>query len=105
LIDSNLQPYLTLSEAINDLPFIKSGEESFEYISNPLNDFQILMRQNAPKKLLDHNAPKNNEKLIKIMESLPDGGTPQDLPQEMRPSSGFANTYCRLWWNTDQAQH
>ena len=33
------------------------------------------------------------------MENLPDGGTPQDLPQEMRPSSGFANTYCRLWWN------
>jgi DNA (cytosine-5)-methyltransferase 1 len=33
------------------------------------------------------------------MEKLPDGGTPNDLPEELRPKSGFANTYCRLWWN------
>ena len=57
------------------------------------------MRKNASLKINDHNAPKNNENLIKIMEILPDGGTPQDLPEELRPKSGFANTYCRLWWN------
>ena len=33
------------------------------------------------------------------MELLPDGGTPEDLPKELRPTSGFKNTYCRLWWN------
>lgn len=33
------------------------------------------------------------------MENLPDGGTPKDLSEELRPISGFANTYCRLWWN------
>ncbi|MDQ7060183.1 MAG: DNA cytosine methyltransferase [Sulfurimonas sp.] len=32
------------------------------------------------------------------MECLPDGGTPQDIPEELRPKSGFKNTYCRLWW-------
>ena len=32
------------------------------------------------------------------MECLPDGGTPQDAPEELRPTSGFKNTYCRLWW-------
>jgi DNA (cytosine-5)-methyltransferase 1 len=32
------------------------------------------------------------------MEMLPDGGTPEDLPENLRPKSGFANTYCRLWW-------
>ncbi|UXM84573.1 DNA cytosine methyltransferase [Methanococcus aeolicus] len=95
----SLKPYLTLSEAISDLPFIKSGEESFEYATEPQNEFQKMMRKNAPKKLMDHNAPKNNEKLIKLMEKLPDGGTPKDLPEELRPKSGFANTYCRLWWN------
>jgi len=99
LFDSDLKPYLTLSEAIGDLPFIKSGEESFEYASEPQNEFQRLMRIDAPKKLMDHNAPKNNEKLVKIMELLPDGGTPQDLPEELRPKRGFKNTYCRLWWN------
>jgi len=99
LLTQYLKPYLTLSEAISDLPFIKSGEEGFDYSEAPKNDFQKLMRKNAPKKLKDHNAPRNNEKLVKIMEELPDGGTPQDLPENLRPKSGFANTYCRLWWN------
>lgn len=94
-----LKPHLTLEEAISDLPFIKSGEESFEYISEPQNEFQRLMRVNAPEKLMDHNAPNNNAKLVKIMELLPDGGTPEDLPKELRPTSGFKNTYCRLWWS------
>jgi len=99
LFETELNPYLTLAEAISDLPFIKSGEESFEYATPPQNDFQKIMRKNAPKKLMDHNAPKNNEKLVQIMELLPDGGTPQDLPEKLRPKSGFKNTYCRLWWN------
>ena len=98
LFNSNLKPYLTLSEAISDLPFIKSGEESFKYNGEPNNNFQKLMRKNAPKKLMYHNAPKNNDKLVKLMECLPDGGTPQDVPKELRPKSGFKNTYCRLWW-------
>jgi len=99
LFNTNLKPYLTLQEAISDLPFIKSNEESFEYATKPQNSFQQLMRENAPKKLMEHKAPKNNEKLVKLMESLPDGGTPLDIPKELRPKSGFKNTYCRLWWN------
>ena len=98
LFKKGLKPYLTLEEAISDLPFIKSSEESFEYASTPKNDFQKIMRLNAPKRLMDHNAPNNNEKLVKIMEMLPDGGTPEDLPESLRPTSGFKNTYCRLWW-------
>lgn len=99
LFGNRLQPYLTLEEAISDLPFIKSGEERFEYASEPQNEFQKMMRVNAPEKLMDHNAPNNNAKLVKMMELLPDGGTPEDLPKELRPTSGFKNTYCRLWWN------
>lgn len=99
LFKKDLKSYLTLEDAISDLPFIKSGEESFNYASEPKNEFQTMMRKNAPQKLMDHNAPKNNAKLIKMMELLPDGGTPDDLPKNLRPSSGFKNTYCRLWWN------
>jgi len=98
LFKRTLKPYLTLEEAISDLPFIKSGEESFEYASEPKNGFQKFMRRNAPEKLMDHNAPNNNTKLVKMMELLPDGGTPEDLPENLRPTSGFKNTYCRLWW-------
>lgn len=98
LFNNKLKPYLTLEEAVSDLPFIKSAEESFEYATEPKNDFQKIMRKNAPKKVMDHSAPRNNEKLVKMMELLPDGGTPEDLPEELRPTSGFKNTYCRLWW-------
>jgi DNA (cytosine-5)-methyltransferase 1 len=98
-VSSNKKQYPTLSDDISYLPLIKSGDESFEYATTPRNDFQKLMRKNAPKNLLDHNSPKNNPSLVKIMENLPDGGTPMDLPIDMRPKSGFANTYCRLWWN------
>jgi len=98
IFNQDLKPYLTLSEAISDLPFIKSNEESFEYSTKAHNDFQRQMRKDSPKKLMDHNSPKNNEKLVKLMECLPDGGTPQDAPEELRPTSGFKNTYCRLWW-------
>jgi DNA (cytosine-5)-methyltransferase 1 len=98
LFIGDLKPYLTLAQAISDLPFIKSGEESFEYSSDAKNEFQKLMRENAPKQLMDHNAPKNSQALVKLMESLPDGGTPKDIPEKLRPKSGFANTYCRLWW-------
>jgi len=98
IFNQGLKPYLTLAEAISDLPFIKSNEESFNYSSEAKNTFQKLMRLNAPKRLMDHKAPNNNDKLVQLMECLPDGGTPKDAPKSLRPKSGFKNTYCRLWW-------
>lgn len=94
-----MMPYVTLSEAIGDLPFIKPGEQSVNYLKNPYTDFQKLMRKKSPKYLMDHSASKNNSNLIRLMELLPDWGTPKDLPIELRPKSGFSNTYCKLWWN------
>jgi DNA (cytosine-5)-methyltransferase 1 len=96
---NNLLPYLSLGEAISDLPFIKSNEEGVNYLSEPKNEFQKTMRINAPDKIMDHKSPKNNQKLIELMKMLPDGGTPLDLPEEFRPKSGFANTYSKLWWD------
>lgn len=94
-----LKPHLTLSDAISDLTLIKSNEESFLYKCNPQNFFQKTMRYKAPNKVMDHNSPNNNMHLVKLMNTLPDGGTPADLPINLRPKSGFKNTYCRLWWN------
>jgi DNA (cytosine-5)-methyltransferase 1 len=57
------------------------------------------MRANAPDEIQEHEVPNNGAKLVALMEALPDGGSPKDVPAELRPSSGFANCYCRLWWN------
>lgn len=93
------QPYLTLKDAISDLPLINSGEKAVHYSSEPQNEFQRRMRIDAPNKISDHDAPKNGLNLIRIMEFLPEGGSPVDLPDHLKPSSGFKNTYSRLWWN------
>lgn len=99
LYNSHLKPYVTLGEAIGDLPVIQSGGKSVLYDSEPTTEYQKMMRAGASNELLDHEVPKNNDKLVRLMAALPDGGTPQDLPDELRPSSGFANTYCKLWWD------
>lgn len=96
---TSLKPYVTLGEAIGDLGILQNGGSCNSYSSPPMNDYQKLMRKNAPKEVLDHEVPKNNEKMVRLMDALPDGGTPEDVPEELRPTSGFKNTYCRLWWN------
>ncbi len=94
----NLQQHITVKEAIGDLPFIKTQEASTTYATPPQNRYQKLMRKNASDTLYDHCAPNNNAKLVELMKALPDGGTPKDLLEELRPKSGFGNTYSRLWW-------
>jgi DNA (cytosine-5)-methyltransferase 1 len=54
---------------------------------------------NMPAGLCDNTPPKNADYLKKIMLALPDGGTKFDLPPELRPKSGYGNTYAKLWWN------
>lgn len=91
-----LLPFVTLEDAIGDLPIMKSGECKAEYLSPPKNAFQKFVRNT--EKLTDNACPKNGEHLIKLMEALPDGGSKDDLPPELRPKSGYGNTYAKLWW-------
>ena len=92
-----LIPYLSVCDAFSDLPVLKSGEESLEYATAPQNDFQVFLRRNSTK-LEENVAPTNGEHLIKIMQALPDGGSKDDLPEDIRPKSGYGNTYAKMWW-------
>jgi len=94
----DLKSLLTLSDAIGDLPEIGNGQSTTKYISGPKNEYQKLMRGKC-KTLWDHESANNNDNLIKLMDALPDGGSPKDIDKLLRPKSGFGNTYCRLWWN------
>ena len=90
---------ITINQAISDLPLIKSNEKSTKYSSKPKTIYQKLMRKNAPEELMDHKSSKHGENLINIMRYLPEGGLKDDLPYKIRPKSGYANSYGRLWWN------
>ncbi|MBQ1411408.1 MAG: DNA cytosine methyltransferase [Oscillospiraceae bacterium] len=93
-----LIPYVTLKEAFADLPPLQSGERSDQYVGGPSNDFLKFVRFGSSA-LTEHFAPKNGEHLIKIMQALGDGQSKDDLPESIRPKSGYPNTYAKLWWN------
>ena len=92
-----LKPYITLEEAIGDLPSIKSGQTNNTFNSSVSNDFLNFVRKSG-ETMTEHSAPNNGEHLIKIMEALKDGQSKDDLPEEIRPKSGYGNTYAKLWW-------
>ena len=93
-----LKPLITMRDALGDMPKLKSGEKSSQYATGPQNDFQKFIR-GGNMSLTENASPDNGEHLKKIMQALPDGGTKYDLPEELRPKSGYGNTYAKLWWN------
>lgn len=92
-------PYVTLRDAIGDLPPLTSGGSSNLYDRVVDNEFLRFVRKNASNEVTEHFAPKNGEKLIRIMSALKEGQDKFDLPEDIRPKSGYANTYAKLWWD------
>lgn len=66
-------PYVTVHDAIGDLPSLTSGEMSDMYDKEPFSQFQKLMRKNIKSKLLlNHQAPNHPPEVIdKIKSTLP----------------------------------
>lgn len=93
-----LKPYVSLKDAIGDLPVLKSGEKKSFYSYGITNEFLEFVRSNSTDVVEEHSAPKNGEHLIRIMEALKDGQSKDDLPENIRPKSGYGNTYAKLWW-------
>lgn len=94
-----LKPYVTLKDAIGDLPVLESGEKKSNYDNGITNEFLEFVRDNNTSVVEEHIAPKNGEHLIKIMKTLKDGQSKYDLPEDIRPKSGYGNTYAKLWWD------
>lgn len=92
------KPYVTLREALGDLPILKSGQQSTEYMQEAYSDFLKFVRADS-NVLSEHIAPKNGAHLVRIMETLKDGQSKDDLPENIRPKSGYGNTYAKLWWD------
>lgn len=93
------KPYVTLKDALGDLPALESGEEKGTYAGDVINEFLAFVRRCSGDCVEEHRAPKNGDHLIAIMKALKDGQTKDDLPDSLRPQSGYGNTYAKLWWN------
>ncbi|WP_267523819.1 DNA cytosine methyltransferase [Campylobacter sp. MG1] len=93
----NNKKIVTLAEAIGDLEQIKSGETGLKFIKKADNEFLNFVR--TTNVLTEHKSPLNNKKLIEIMQTLKDGEDKNSLPEHLKPSSGYNNTYAKLWWD------
>lgn len=100
----NLLPYLTIRDAISDLPELVAGGHCNHYTKRPRNLYQQLMRGNN-RELTQHYCGSHNEKLTRIIAAVPQGeGRPYinhmvdngELPESCRLTSGYNNTYGRL---------
>lgn len=97
--DQNLRPWVTLRDALSDLPPLENGGKATKYATAPQNEYQREMRENAPSEIENHFVAKNGEHLVELMKLIAEGSSAWDLPKHQQPSSGFKNTYARLWWD------
>ncbi|EME3567022.1 TPA: DNA cytosine methyltransferase [Enterococcus faecium] len=98
---------ISVREAISDLPCLVNGSGTKFYQKKPETSYQYLMRGNQ-KILNNHVNGYNGPRMQKIMESVIEGeGRPYInklvnegiLPPELYLTSGYRNTYGRLWWD------
>ena len=89
--------YVTVEDAIFDLPFIKSGQGEFEsnYFKKPYTEYQKKMRVNA-KKLYNHICTKHDDKIIKIIKMLKEGEGRNNLPKKFQTKSIHSGSYMRI---------
>jgi len=73
--------HITSKEAIDDLPE-ETLEEGINYPLPATNGFQQLMRKDSTG-IYNHVATQHNDKTIKIISMVPDGGNYKDLPKEL----------------------
>lgn len=88
---------VTTEMAISDLPSLEQelGTPISEYESQPLNDYQELMRVNS-KELHNHVAANHSQRIRDIISLVPDGGNYKDLPEEYRETRKFNVAWTRF---------
>lgn len=68
------KPYLTVGDAISDLPHLKSNGRATEYQLEPQNDYQRFMREGvANNQLSNHQAPNHPADVIKMIANTAQG--------------------------------
>lgn len=81
-----LKPYLTIKDAIYDLPILNNNDEKFQYRNINLSDYQKFLK-GSQKKLLNHKSPKHPQSTIdKIADTRPSQPMYENYKQRIRLS-------------------
>jgi DNA (cytosine-5)-methyltransferase 1 len=83
----SLLPYVTVWDAISDLPLLKNGEgdEVMNYTLSPQSDYQKAIRDGA-QMVFNHVAPSLGAINLERLKYIPEGGSWRDIPQELLPA-------------------
>lgn len=87
--------WVTVWDAIGDLPELSPGQAKDEYGAPPETEYQRRLREGS-NGLQGHRASNHADHLVKAISFIPDGGNRRHIPDEFQPSSGFHNSYSRL---------
>lgn len=83
----NGKPFVTVWDAIGDLPRLANGEDRgvLPYAGGPQSDFQRLMRDSNAE-VRNHAAPKLSAINLERMRHIPQGGSWRDIPFDLLPA-------------------
>jgi len=77
------QPMVTVENALEDIAFLEPGWEATQHQVEPIYNFQQDRRRGA-KLLFNHLATQHREKAVSMFEYIPEGGTINAVPKNLR---------------------
>jgi len=102
-----LLPFVTIHDAISDLPRLSNGEEPgiVAYGTEPLSHYQVELR-NGSNSVQNHAAARLSKVNLERLKHIPPGGSWRDIPIDLLPEgmkkakrSDHTKRYGRLNWN------
>lgn len=78
--------FLTVWDAIGDLPPVGCGETAIRYDRSPMTAFQRAMRMHANSVLHNHYAPRLSETNLRRIQLLRPGDDWRNLPRDLLPA-------------------
>lgn len=83
-VDSGLKPFVTVQEALGDLPAATNNEnKSVSYRKKPQNDYQKRMRASGEAMVSEHFMPTLSELDKYIISHVKPGGNYMDIPKDV----------------------
>jgi len=81
-------PFISVEDAIGDLPALQAGQDVIAYTNAPFSDYQAARRKSA-RFLANHFAREHDEEFVeKKLKKIPEGGSNQDLDGRSRFDRG-----------------
>lgn len=98
--------FVTIKEAIGDLPPIEAGGVATAYTRKPRLAYQVAMRTDAPDALANHYAPRLSHQNMERLRLLKPGDDWRALPYELLPAGmqralrkDHTRRYRRMRWD------